>query len=65
LQNISTYIFVEGVSHAFDDNMIVIHVFIQQIFRAVEKAPPPLPTPLPPQCCAEGGVVMALFSLKQ
>jgi hypothetical protein len=25
---------------AFDDNLSVIHVFIKQIFRAAEKAPP-------------------------
>jgi hypothetical protein len=34
---------------AFDDNLSVTHVFIKQIFRAVE------PFPLPLQSCAGGG----------
>jgi hypothetical protein len=46
---------------AFDDNLSVTHIFIKQIFRAVEVAPP---FPLPPQGCSGGGVVVALFSHK-
>jgi hypothetical protein len=50
------------LQYAFDDNLCVTHVFIKQIFRAVELAPP---SPSPSQGCAGGGVVMALFSHKQ
>jgi hypothetical protein len=46
---------------AFDDNLSLTHVFIKQIFRAVEVAPP---FPLPPQGCAGSGVVGVLFSHK-
>jgi hypothetical protein len=46
---------------AFDNNLSVTHVFIKQIFRAVEVAPP---FPLPPQALQRGGVVVALFSNK-
>jgi hypothetical protein len=45
----------------FDDNLSVTHVFIKQIFEAVEQPPP---SPAPPQGCGGGGVVVALFSLK-
>jgi hypothetical protein len=45
--------------YAFDYNLSVTHVFIKQIFRAIEVAPP---FPLPPQGCSGGGVVVALFS---
>jgi hypothetical protein len=48
--------------YSFDDNVSVTHVFIKQIFRAVELAPP---SPSPSQGCADGGVVVALFSHKQ
>jgi hypothetical protein len=37
--------------YAFDDNLSVTHVFIKQIFRDVEVAPP---FTLPPQGCAGG-----------
>jgi hypothetical protein len=37
--------------YAFDDNLSVPHVFIKQIFIAVEVAPP---IPLPPQGCVQG-----------
>jgi hypothetical protein len=47
--------------YAFDDKLSVNHVFIKQIFRAVEVAPP---FPLPPKGCAGGEVVVALFSHK-
>jgi hypothetical protein len=48
--------------YVFDDNLSVTHVFIKKIFRAVEVAPPNFP--LPPQGCAGGGVVVALFNHK-
>jgi hypothetical protein len=35
----------------FDDNLSVIHVFIKQIFRALELAPP---FPLPPTGMCRG-----------
>jgi hypothetical protein len=56
-------VFIKNVifQYAFDDNLSVTYVFIKQIFRAVEVAPP---FPLPPQGCAWGGVVVALFSHK-
>jgi hypothetical protein len=44
--------------YAFDDNLSITHIFIKQIFRAVDIAPPPLP----PHGCAGGGVVVALFT---
>jgi hypothetical protein len=46
LQKILTNFFVSEVFIFHDDNLSVTHVFIQQIFRAVEVAPPPLPPPL-------------------
>jgi hypothetical protein len=47
--------------YAFDDDLRVTQVFIQQIFRAVEVAPP---FPLPHSAVQGGGVVVALFSHK-
>jgi hypothetical protein len=44
-------------------NLSVTHVFIKQIFRTVELAPPPSPSPS--QGCAGDGVVVAFFSHKQ
>jgi hypothetical protein len=35
--------------NAFDDNVSVTHIFVQEIFRAAEKAPL---SPQPPLCCA-------------
>jgi hypothetical protein len=69
LQKILTNFFVSEVfiknvifsACAFDDNLSVTHVVIKQIFRAIEVAPP---FPLPPQGCAGGGLVVALFSHK-
>jgi hypothetical protein len=46
----------------YNDNLSVTHVFIKEIFRAVELAPP---SPYPSQGFAGGGVVVALFSHKQ
>jgi hypothetical protein len=43
------------------NKLSVTHVFIKQIIRAVEVAPP---FPLPPHGSAWGGVVVALFSHK-
>jgi hypothetical protein len=40
-----------NVQYAFDDNLSVTHVFIKQIFRAVEVAPP---FPLPPTRLCRG-----------
>jgi hypothetical protein len=45
----------------FDDNLSVTYVFIKQIFRAAEET---TPDPLPPQCCAGGGVIVAIFNPK-
>jgi hypothetical protein len=42
--------------------VIVIHVFIKQIFRAAEKSS--LLPLLPPQCFAGGGVLLVLFNPK-
>jgi hypothetical protein len=39
--------------YAFDDNLSVTHVFIRQIFRAVELAPP-FPLPLTGLCTLQG-----------
>jgi hypothetical protein len=47
--------------YAFDDNLSVTHIFIKQIFRAVEVEPP---FPLPQHGCAGGGVVVVLYSHK-
>jgi hypothetical protein len=45
--------------------MHAIHVFIQQIFSAAEKAPPP-PLPLPPTMLSgrshSGRIVLTIFS---
>jgi hypothetical protein len=49
--------------YAFDDNLSVTHIFIKQIFRAVELTITPS-SPSPQQGCAGGGVVVALFSHK-
>jgi hypothetical protein len=38
--------------YAFDDNVSVTHVFIKQIFRAVELAPP-FPLPLTGLCSVQ------------
>jgi hypothetical protein len=45
----------------FDGNLSVTCFFIKQIFQAAEEV---TPYTLPPQCCAGGGVVVALFSPK-
>jgi hypothetical protein len=51
---------------AFDDNLSEIHVFIKQIFSALELAPPPSSSSSQGcALCAGGGVVVALFSHKQ
>jgi hypothetical protein len=39
--------------------LMIIYVFIKQIFRAAQQVSP---SPLPPQCWGGGGVEVALFS---
>jgi hypothetical protein len=54
-------LFVTGISHKnviFNELMMIILVFIKQIFRAVELAPP---SPSPSQGCAGGGIVYGSF----
>jgi hypothetical protein len=40
-KNLNKLFCFRGLQYAFDDNLSVTHVFIKQIFRAVEVAPPP------------------------
>jgi hypothetical protein len=47
---------------AFDENLSLTHVFIQQIFRVPEEVPP-APSPLPKQGSAGGGGEVDLFIL--